>query len=239
MALAYQEQTNTIWAATIETDVDTSEFRAVSKSENGGETWQILLPGVFAHNFAFDGQTVYVAADQGLFVSDNGGNNWYQLPQIEDYITNEKLHGEEYFSAAVTKEGILHRLWVGNEDGLASTIDNGNTWRIHRSFRSTREDETPRAYAYPSPFSPSRQDYVRFQYDITRSGQVVIDIYDFAMDHVATITEYESAPVNDTYDRSAKWDGRNRYGVNVASGVYFFRINIEGKISWGKLVIIN
>jgi len=239
VALAHQDFNNTIWAATIEADTDTSEFRGVSKSVNGGESWETMLPGIFAHNFAFDDSIVYVAADLGMFVSNDGGVNWYQLPEIQDYITDEELLGVEYFSAAVTKEGALNRLWVGNEDGLGSTIDNGNTWKVHRSFKSTREQDTPSAYAYPSPFSPPRHGYVRFQYDITRAGEVTIDIYDFAIDHVASIREYESAPADGSNDRSAKWDGTNDAGVQVASGVYFFRVNVEGKITWGKLVVIN
>jgi hypothetical protein len=239
VALAHQPFSNTIWAATIEADSDPSEFRAVSKSENGGESWETMLKGTFAHNFAFDDSVVYVATDLGMYVSIDGGENWYQLPEIRDYVSGEEILGVEYFSAAVTNEGALNRLWAGNEDGLGSTIDNGNTWKVHRSFRSTRGDNVPAAYAYPSPFSPSRQGYIRFQYDITRAGEVTIDIYDFAIDHVASIREYESEPADGTNDRSTKWDGKNDAGNTVASGVYFFRINVEGKITWGKLVVIN
>jgi hypothetical protein len=239
VALAHQAYTNTIWAATIEADTDTSEFRGVSKSDNGGESWETMLPGTFAHNFAFDDSVVYVATDLGMYVSNDAGINWYQLPIIRDNISGEEIFGVEYFSAAVTNEGAFQRLWAANEDGLGSTIDNGNSWKVHRSFRSTRSENVPAAYAYPSPFSPSRQGYVRFQYDITRAGEVLIDIYDFAIDHVASIREYESEPAGDTNDRSTKWDGRNDAGVTVATGVYFFRINVEGKITWGKLVVIN
>jgi hypothetical protein len=239
VALAHQPYTNTIWAATIEADTDTTEFRGVSRSDNGGESWVTMLPGIFAHNFAFDDSVTYVAADQGMYVSNDQGENWYQLPEIRDYITSEEILGEEYFSAAVTEEGAFDRLWAGNEDGLGSTIDNGNTWKVHRSYKSTRSGDSPSAYAYPSPFSPSRHGYIRFQYDITRAGEVIIDIYDFAIDHVASIREYESEPIGDTNDRSAKWDGKNDAGVTVASGVYFFRVNVEGNITWGKLVVIN
>lgn len=239
VALAYQSYTNTIWAATIEADTDTSEFRAISKSENGGESWETMLEGTFTHNFAFDDSIVYAASDLGMYVSNDGGKNWYILPEIHDYITGEEIRGIEYFSAAVTNEGAIDRFWAGNENGLGSTIDNGNTWRVHRSFKSTQGDDTPNAYAYPSPFSPARHGFIRFQYDITRDGEVVVDIYDFAIDHVATIREYESYPIDDKNDRSAKWDGKNDNGMTVATGVYFFRINVEGKITWGKLVVIN
>jgi len=237
VALAYQPYSNTIWAATIETD--TSDRRGVSKTENGGESWEVMLEGRFAHNFAFDGSFVYVAADDGMYVSNDGGENWYILPRIYYFQTGEELIGEEYFSAANTSGESSTRFWAGNTDGLASTIDQGNNWKIHRSFKSTRENDTPSAYAYPSPFSPSRHDYIRFQYDISQEGEVVIDIYDFAMDHVASIHEVESDPVDDTFDRNAKWDGKNFSGRVVASGVYFFRINVESKITWGKLIVIN
>ena len=239
VALAYQSYTNTIWAATIEADTDTSEFRAVSKSENGGESWETMLEGTFTHNFAFDDSVVYAASDLGMFISNDGGENWYILPDIKDHITGEELNGTEYYSAAVTNEGVFHKFWAGNESGIGSTIDNGNTWRVHRSFKSTQGEGMPNAYAYPSPFSPSRHGFIRFQYDITREGEVIVDIYDFAIDHVATIREYESYPIDGTNDRSAKWDGTNDAGFTVATGVYFFRINVEGKITWGKLVVIN
>jgi len=239
VALAYQPYTNTIWAATIEADTDSSEFRAVSKSENGGETWETILEGTFTHNFAFDDSVVYAATDVGMYVSNDGGENWYMLPVIRDYITGEEINGKEYFSVAVSDEGAFNRLWAGNESGLGSTIDNGNTWRVHRSFTSTLGEDTPAAYAYPNPFSPSRHGYIRFQYDITRAGEVIVDIYDFAIDHVATIREYESSPIDGTNDRSARWNGKNDAGITVATGVYFFRINVEGKITWGKLVVIN
>jgi photosystem II stability/assembly factor-like uncharacterized protein len=237
VALGYQEYTNTIWAATIETD--SSDLRGVSKSENGGESWEVMLEGRFTHNFAFDGPFAYVATDSGMYVTNDGGDNWYILPRLYDFRTGEDLISDDYFSAVNTKESGATRLWVSNADGLASTIDQGNNWKIHRSFLSTRKNDTPTAYAYPSPFSPSRQDYIRFQYDITKSGEVVIDIYDFAMDHVASIREFESDPVDQTYDRNAMWDGKNFAGNVVASGVYFFRINVEGDITWGKFVVIN
>lgn len=228
----------TIWAATIEA-TDNDEVRAVSKSVNGGETWEVMLQGTFPHNFTFDDSVVYVAADEGLFISNDGGKNWYNVPPIKDPITGEEILTEVYYSAGVSHRQTGKLLWVGSSDGLASTFDNGNTWKVHRSYQSTRKQSTPDAYAYPSPFSPSRHDYIRFQYDIQQAGEVTIDIYDFAMDKVASIREYESSPAGNSKDRSAKWNGKNKRGDVVASGVYFFRVNVDGKISWGNLVVIN
>ena len=237
VAIDYQPYAHTIWAGTVETD--TSEYRAVSKSDNGGETWEVMLPGVFAYNFAFDDSIVYVASDKGLYVSADAGMHWYTMPPIVDFRSGEEILTEKYYSAGVSTEFPASRLWAGSGDGLASTIDNGNHWYINRSYQSTRAPAVSKVYAYPSPFSPSRQDFVRFQYDITRAGEVEIDIYDFAMDKVASIREYETAPGGASYDRSAKWNGTSDSGRTVASGVYFFRAKVEGKVTWGKLVLIN
>jgi hypothetical protein len=40
-------------------------------------------------------------------------------------------------------------------------------------------------------------------------------------------------------DLKPKWDGKNSRGDTVASGVYFFRAKVDGKVTWGKIVIIN
>ncbi len=237
VALDYQASSGAVWAATNVTD--SSETMAVSKTLNGGASWETYLEGIFAHNFAFDGERVYVAADQGMFLSEDGGANWYLLPHIRDERNGEEILTSVFYSAGVSQEQGKTRLWVGSSDGLASTDNNGFTWQVHRSFRSTRLESVPSVYAYPSPFSPSRQGYIRFQYDVTKAGDVTIDIYNFAMEPVITIREYEPAPGGNTYDRSVKWDGRTAAGEPVASGVYFFRADVHGEVSWGKLVIIN
>jgi len=72
--------------------------------------------------------------------------------------------------------------------------------------------------------------YIRFEYDTNKHLDEPIKIYDFAMDPVAEI------PVGDL---KPKWDGKNSRGDVVASGVYFFRAKVDGKVTWGKIVIIN
>ena len=50
------------------------------------------------------------------------------------------------------------------------------------------------------------------------------------MDKVKTISIDDFRP---------KWDGTNDNGDVVASGIYFFRAEVDGKISWGKIAVIN
>ena len=246
VALAYQEATHTVWAATVEA-VNEGEVRAVSKTTNGGLTWQVVLKGIFAHNFGFDDESVFVAADEGLFISEDSGENWYKAPPVVDSQSGEEILSNEFYSAASQVSGNTSRWWLGSSDGLATTTDRGNTWQVVRSFVSTRERTKPKVYAYPSPFSPSRSGYTRFQYNVDDgSGRVLdtnddieIKIYNFAMEHVVTIRDDKTGFRSETGDFSTKWDGKDSVGKLVASGVYFFRARIGNEVSWGKVVVIN
>ena len=241
VALSFQkwQDKNIIWAATWETDKDNG-FYAVSKSENGGQSWKTTLEGIKAHNFAIDDSVVYVASETGLYKSIDFGQTWYLFSSIEDYQTGEKVLTEDIFSA-YAQNGIL---WAGTADGLARTSDNGFTWDITRAFRATGQGNEPRTYAYPNPFSPLRHNtigddgFVRFQYNTTRAANVTIKVFDFAMDLVKTIVENTSK--SGPGDYTELWDGRNEFGDSVANGVYFYSVDIDGDGTyWGKVMIVN
>ncbi len=237
VALAYQPETHTVWAATVEA-LGSGERRGISKSSDAGQTWDVVMTGVFAHNFGFDGEMVFAATDLGMFISDNAGTDWYTVPHIIDELTGEEVLNDEFFSAASQKTPDGTKWWLGGSDGLVSTSDHGYSWHITRSFVSTVVRKSPAVYAYPSPFSPPRGGYTRFQYDVDHDSNVEIKVFNFAMEPVITIHAYE-ANVSGQTDRSTQWDGRDASGRTVASGVYFFRAKIDGQVSWGKVVIIN
>lgn len=245
VALGHQrfEGRDVIWAATVETTSetgDTTEFRGVSKTEDGGFTWTTMLRGEFAHNFAFDDSAVYVATDNGLYKSIDGGKRWACFPQIFDSETGEGIYTTEFYSVAVTPP---HCLWAGSADGLVRTEDNGFTWKIFRSFQPPGVSGTPKTYAYPNPFSPLRHNrisgsgHVRVQYRTTKPTRVTIKIYDFGMNLVKTVVQGKPRPRGDF---SEVWDGRNERGDVVANGVYFYKVEMEGEEPcWGKIIIMD
>ncbi|MFZ0389040.1 MAG: hypothetical protein WAN36_01170 [Calditrichia bacterium] len=243
LALAHNPWDNSVWAVTLSTGGE--EFNSISRTRDGGNTWDNLLAdelsdGTFARYIAFYDSVTYVATEKGVYKSIDAGASWYRFPAIVDKDNGEQLLTSTFYSvAAAPDSGRFHRVWLGSADGLASSADNGYNWTVYRSVVSTRQRTEPSVYAYPSPFSPARETQVRFQYDITSAGTVQIDIFNFAMEKVITIYENEMAPSGDTYDRSASWDGRDNNGRMVDNGVYFFRVEVEGRVEWGKLVVIN
>ena len=228
-----------IWAATWKAEGE-DEFYAVSKSEDGGRTWTTTLHDEKAYNFAFDDSVVYVPTEYGLFKSINFGETWYKFPQIKDTATGEAIYSESFYSAGVDNLG---NLWVGSADGLAQTNTNGLQWELHRAFKSTARNDTPRTYAYPNPFSPTRHNqlggdgFVRFQYNTLSNTWVTIKVYDFVMDLVRTVVDGKQHPGGDFAE---VWDGKNDFGDEVANGVYFYKVELEGDGEyWGKVMIVN
>ena len=229
---------NIVWAATWMAEGG-EEFDAVSKTDNGGLTWEVTLKGEKAHNFAFYENDVYVPTDNGLYKSTDFGKTWALFPQIIDETGNAVMTNEIY--SVGFKGGDL---WVGTGDGLAKTSDRGNSWKIFRAFKPTGIEGEPSTYAYPNPFSPLRHNviggegHVRIQYNAKNNTKVTIKIFDFGMNLVKNLVQDKSrAGGGDYYEL---WDGRNENGYIVANGVYFYLLELEGeKTAWGKIVVLN
>lgn len=241
VALAVQELAEgaAIWGATWTAEGE-EEYNAVSRSLDGGLTWKCFLRDEKAHNFAFADSAVYVATDNGLFVSHDLGESWYLFPPMRDAADDDRVLSTEVYSAW----GQPGQLWAGTADGLAFTRDNGYRWEIYRAYSATGKAGEKRTYAYPNPFSPMRHNqyggdgYVRFQYNTTAPSRVTVKVFDFAMDLVATVIEdeYRAGPA----DYAEIWNGRNDYGDIVANGAYFYSVGIEGDNTyWGKILIVN
>jgi len=227
-----------IWASTWKAEGE-DEYYGVSKTENGGLTWETFLEGEKPHAFAFYENEVFIAADNGLFKSVDFGKSWALFPQITDEYGSSIMTTETY-SIAVKGSDV----WVGTGDGLAKTSDRGNTWKIFRAFKSTAEEGEPATYAYPNPFSPMRHNvingegHVRIQYNTTSETTVSIKIFDFGMNLVKDLVSDKPRPSSGDYYEL--WDGRNENGIYVANGVYFYKLELSGeKTAWGKIVVIN
>lgn len=189
------------------------------------------------YDVGFDGDRIYAAGDNGLFISADGGRTWEQQTTI--ISANARLKPETAFYA-VAKAG--NRLWIGTSDGLAHTSDSGKTWNITRVYMTPGEGnpfqkEVPKvtSYAYPNPFSLRQHKQVRIRFDQTNRGGANVSIYDFAMHLVRSLEE--STLEGGAYE--AVWDGLDGYGRKVANGTYFYRIETGGQVSNGKILILD
>jgi hypothetical protein len=231
---------NPVWLAVWRAREEGERF-ALVVTRDGGETFEpALIGGGRFYDFAFcpdaatycTPRTVYAAGADGLFISEDDGRTWRSVRDFQDRDRPGRFVSRDAsaFAVATTSEG----LWVGTGDGLLKSTDGGATWTIFRTDVPTNPD-TPaddapsvEAYAYPNPFSPSADRYVRIRYD--RPG-ASIRIFDFAMNLVRTIPD--AAPTEQV------WDGFDDDGNRVANGVYFYEVDAGGESLTGKILVLE
>lgn len=212
------------------------QFGIVATSDNGVSFEQHLI-GEKINSIGFKDGAIFAAGVNGLFISKNNGNSWTKFPQIKSANSFLK-QGAEFLSIASTN----NRLWVGTNDGLISTNDLGETWEITRvNFPLSGGNafdpgaSTVSTYAYPNPFSPNVHDIVRLKFEVKKSGNVTVRIFDFAMNEVREI-ENDSF-TEGTYE--AVWDGVDNYGRNVANAPYIYVIEMADRTINGKILVVE
>lgn len=225
-----------IWAATVNA-TDNTEVRGVSMTRDGGASWERTLLGQFAHNFGFNGGTVYVPTDDGIFRSTDHGETWLKAGLIYDAATHRRYTQSKFYSAAA----LNGTAWFGGIDGVVSTHDNGNDFgAVWSVLHPAQPVSSPSAtYAYPNPFAPD-DEQVRIHYSIggIPSAVVTVRIFDFAMHLVRTVVHNAIRSGGPEFDEL--WDGRDDRGNVVANGVYFHQVTVnDSEPRWGKILVIQ
>jgi len=237
ITIKQQPATGDIWLTNWTGGLSENEQFGIVRSTDGGQTFDQYLQGERINDIGFSNGYIYAAGGNGLFVSNDNGSNWTQIPQIASPNTFIK-ESAQYYSVAKT----TNRLWIGTSDGIASTPDNGQSWQITRvdfpldgSSRYQQDAPSVDAYAYPNPFSPRRHELVRIKYDVQKAGDITIRLFDFGMNLIREIDSGNYAA--GTYE--AVWDGIDSNGNQVANGPVFYQIDTPGNTIRGKILVVD
>jgi hypothetical protein len=227
-----REGRNPVWMACWPATEAGEDF-GITVTRDGGETFEQELIGEKVYDFAFLGDSVLAAGDNGLFISADDGRTWqtvrYFGPDIRPDVT----------VFAVGSDG--SNIWAGTDDGLVRSSDGGRSWEVIRTDIPLHP-ETPTArtpdvdsFAYPNPFAPGSDGWARFRYALTASGTVRVRLFDFGSNLVRTIVDgSRSAGTHEEI-----WDGTDDRGTLVANGVYFYVIETDEATWKGKLLVID
>lgn len=74
---------------------------------------------------------------------------------------------------------------------------------------------------YPNPFNPDTQ----IKFEVSDKAHVSLTLFGIKGNQIKTLVNSEYAPGG----YSASWDGKNALGKNVASGTYFYKLEISTK----------
>jgi hypothetical protein len=231
-----------IWAITWSAESQ-GEFNALSYTDDGGDTWDTVQPAGYSekvYNLYANENRIWAASESGLYVSEDG-EHWGKYTRPIDDNTEEELFTESVMTTYFSE--VFNWLWMGTEDGIAISNDDGISWEVHRFWEETVYSNVEKMLsAYPNPFlindyyQVGGDGHVRFIYSNPDNDNSSIDIFDFAMDRVIQLG---TSHLVDNNESEVIWNGRNEYGDQVANGVYFCRLSLNGEYYWTKLAVVN
>ena len=96
--------------------------------------------------------------------------------------------------------------------------------------------ETELLRNYPNPFNPETW----IPYRLAEDTDVSLTIYDVNGEMVRDIdVGHQTAAVYESRAKAIYWDGRNRFGEQVASGIYFYHLDAGDFSGTRKMVILK
>lgn len=184
-------------------------------------------------------------AEIGLYVA--GTFDFADAGAVLDYM--------QYGAAGHTREaaGVGAGVWTAGEFVAAAEAgmslqfaDNGTpgagNWLVgeptpnmaNSTPTSVEDTEVPADFVlhtnFPNPFNPT----TTIAYDLNNTGQVALDVYDMLGQKVASL--FEGSQPAGSYAFS--WDGRDARGNVVSSGVYIYRLTMNGRLSQSRVMTL-
>jgi hypothetical protein len=196
------------------------------------------------------------AWDCGLVeITTDGGATWNVIAPVGGYS-----HAKNYNTANPLPEGTP--CWSGSHDWRLETFDlsaySGETVQIRFRFVSdgyvtfegwyvddvqltsapvafVAGDSAPLEFGLdqnvPNPFNP----VTTISYELPSAADVTVSIYNAAGKLVRTLVDGRQ----DAGRKSAVWDGTNDAGLKVASGVYMYRLEADGRDCDRRMVLLK
>jgi hypothetical protein len=84
---------------------------------------------------------------------------------------------------------------------------------------------------YPNPFNPTTQ----IKYAISKLGNYELTVYNILGEKIRTLVSSQLSPG----EYSVDWDGKNEFGKDVASGIYFYRLSGKDLSIIKKMALIR
>ena len=184
----------------------------------------------------------------GLYKEGSQGGFWRSGQRVLDYMQyGEAGHAREDeaetagvwtigdFVALHRDAGMSLQLVDDAETGAANWVARPATPNAANGLSTSVEDEAlPSDFTlhanFPNPFNPS----TTIAYDLVQAGEVALDVYDTLGQRVARLFAGSQAAGN----YSVSWDGRDAQGNVVSSGIYFYRLTMNGQLSESRVMTL-
>jgi len=207
-----------------------------------GITWTVYSEEFISDSIRFNPGYIYsikVGTDNVKYLGTGSGLISFDGAEFREYIFyNDSTGTLKYFTPWITDIEL-----DGNGDIWAAVrvnyhdyiVDEYGLVRYYYDYSQMMEDESPVSFGiqgiYPNPFNTSTTITVT----LPVSCPVSLVIYNLSGQKVREIVSQSMV----SGDYSFVWNGANDGGSPVSSGLYFARLNMDGKDTYKKMMLLR
>jgi photosystem II stability/assembly factor-like uncharacterized protein len=215
------------------------ELPYLTRTTDGGQTWTpvgnlpvsgitAMVRGTVVSTPSYEQTWIHGIATstptQFILTSTDSGQTWQQQ-------TLPDLSGESIASLSVAVFGDSVRAWAATLNPV--TYDSGGQILTYADIiSSVNEPSTTIAsdyrleQNYPNPFNPN----TTIAFDLPKTSEVSLKVFNILGEEVATLVSDKLSAGSYSYE----WDA-----INLASGVYLYRLQAGGFVKTQKMVLIK
>ena len=226
----------------VDIDIDVSQYAPWDVNEDGtvDATDTALVTAAMGQNGAdiVDARTDVnaddtVDAEDLLLVTENLGDGGSASPAILNGIVNVL---DTATLEALDRDMLQAQLQILRAESDGSVKYRNAIALLEAFLAATRPEETMLLANYPNPFNPETW----LPYHLADTSNVRITIYDTRGVVVRRLDlGHQREGYYTSRSRAAYWDGRNRVGERVASGIYFYQLEADDISRLRKMVILK
>jgi hypothetical protein len=146
------------------------------------------------------------------------------LPTDSIRFDSSQFSGGTVFTFTNTSSVFYSVAWSGTFYALdRSDVNTVETGQLPTEFRLDQN--------YPNPFNPT----TTIQFDVPKASHVTLSVYNVLGQRVTTLID-EKLPAERKH--TVTWYGTNDGGSQVASGIYFYRLQADGNVVDTKKMLL-
>ncbi len=165
-----------------------------------------------------------ISGEWGVSVAGSGGSGGSVTGSADTVLTIPATRGNVTIEVPDWTRYDTVMLVVASLESTGSGYEYGYTANYDPDLTHTGHPLAASLTTFPNPFNLSNGQSATVRYEVDRTGEVKLALYNILGQAVRTLVN--GAHSKGTF--TTAWDGRDDAGIRVASGVYFCRMTTEG-----------
>ncbi|UCH85456.1 MAG: family 43 glycosylhydrolase, partial [Candidatus Latescibacterota bacterium] len=179
------------------------------------------------------------ASTQDVLYKETGNNSyeldrrfWDLRPYIGEQVYVEISDGSTSTFGFISCDDITESFEIVSDDSTTTAGEKGKR-QLEQVVSDSGSKPLPELFQNsPNPFNPT----TTISYHLPVTGRVVIDVFDVRGKQIRRLRDRTDTA--GTYH--VQWDGTNGHGEALSSGIYFYRLGVDGQtISTKKMILVK